>query len=410
MAYIKRAISEVLKQRAEASKVLLLTGARQVGKSTVLNHEFQNHNKVTFDNRQERLAARGDATLFFMNNEPPLIIDEVQKEPSILEDIKMLVDETDARGRFILSGSQSLSLAKGASESLAGRVSVLNLAGLSMREIKGVEFNKPFVPNEAYIKAREQYLASYSNIWDVIFKGSFPEMYASERTWEDFYSSYVNTYIERDVNELIATDGVTFTKFMCVLAARTGELLNYANVAREVEVSLPTIKTWVSILQRCGIIYLLAPFYQNTVKRAVKTPKVYFADTGLACYLAGWTQQSALMRSVVAGNMFETFCVSEIVKSFQNAGKSFKNRIFFYRGKHGGASSENEIDLVIEENGVLYPVEIKMTSKPLAKMAAANTALEGIKNKSVATGIILCLCPKKTYLSKNVLALPVSYV
>ena len=410
MEYIQRAISATIKNRASNAKVLLLTGARQVGKSTVLNHEFTGYNSVAFDSREERRTAREDPAVFFLNNKPPLIIDEVQKEPSILEEIKIRVDNSDERGKFILSGSQKLELMKGASESLAGRVSIINLGGLSLREIHNVDFNRHFVPNDSYMKEREKYGQTYGDVWEVIFKGSYPEMYSSNRSWEDFYSSYVNTYIERDINELISADSVTFAKFMTVVAARTGELLNYANISREVEVSLPTVKSWVSILERTGIIHLLQVYSSSAIKRAIKTPKIYFHDTGLACYLAGWTEKTAVQRSAVAGNMFETFAVSEILKSFNNEGRDYKNHVFFYRGKDKSAVKENEIDLIIDENGVLYPVEIKMTGNPTVKMAAANSVLEKVHDRQVATGVILCLCDKKRYLSENVLALPVDYL
>lgn len=410
MRYVHRAISEVLRNRAKSAKVVLVCGARQVGKSTVISHVFNDYNSVSFDSRQDRLQAREEPTLFFMNNAMPLIIDEVQKEPSMLEEIKLRVDASDDRGVFVLSGSQKLELMKGASESLAGRVSVLELGGLSLREIHGVYFNNHFLPSETYISQREQCLTPYENIWDVIFKGSYPEMYSSNRDWEDFYKSYVNTYIERDINELISTDSVTFSKFMTVLAARTGQLLNYANIAREVEVSLPTIKTWVSILERTGIVHLLQPYSSNTIKRAIKTPKVYFSDTGLACYLSGWTEKRAVERSAVAGNIFETFVVSEILKSFMNEGKDVKNRVFFYRGKDKSAAHDNEIDLIIEENGTLWPIEIKMTGNPQAKMGDCFSVLKKVNDKKVGRGTILCLADKKRFLAENLLALPIEYL
>ena len=410
MTYINRAISEVLKKRANSAKVVMLCGARQVGKSTIIQHVFEDYNSVTFDNRQERLQAREEPTLFFMNNATPLVIDEVQKEPSVLEEIKLRVDGSDEKGNFVLSGSQKLELMKGASESLAGRVSILELSGLSLREIHEVDIKDHFLPSDEYICQREECLTPYENIWDTIFTGSYPEMYSSSREWEDFYKSYVNTYIERDVNELISTDSVTFSKFMTVLAARTGQLLNYANIAREVEVSLPTIKTWVSILERTGIVHLLQPYSSSAIKRAIKTPKVYFFDTGLACYLSGWTEKKAVERSAVAGNIFETFIVSEILKSFMNEGKDSKSRIFYYRGKDKSATTDNEIDLIIEENGVLWPIEIKMTGNPLAKMGDCFSVLKKVNNKEIGRGTILCLTDRKRYLADNLLALPINYV
>ncbi len=410
MAYIERAITDVLKNRVKSSKCVLVTGARQVGKSTVIRHEFPGFNRANFDDRLTRLQAREEPRLFFLNHPCPLFIDEVQKESGVLEEIKMIVDESDQRGRFLLSGSQKLELMKGISESLAGRVSVSELLGLSLREIHGIRFNRHFIPTEAYIQEREKEMKPYPDIWQTIHKGSYPELYDVERDWQEYYSSYVSTYLERDVNELISSDGITFTKFLTAVAARTGDMLNYANIAGEVGVSEPTIRNWISILERTGIVYLLQPYSPSALNRAIRTPKIYFRDTGLACYLTRWLTADALKFSAVAGNLFETFVVSEILKSYANEGKDYKFNIFYYRGKDKRAASENEIDLIIEENGVLYPIEIKMTGNPRASMAAANTVLDKIPGKIRGMGVILCLIDRKTYLRENLVALPVEYI
>lgn len=410
MPYIQRAISEILKDRVKTSKCTLIVGARQVGKSTLIKHDFSEYNRTNFDDKLTRLQAREEPKLFFMNNPCPLFIDEVQKEGEILEEIKQKVDESDERGQFILSGSQKLELMKGVSESLAGRVAIYELLGLSMREIKQIQFNKHFVPTEAYIKERENEIKEYDNIWDVIHKGAYPELYDVERDWQEFYSSYVSTYLERDINELISADSITFTKFLTAVAARTGELLNYANIASDTGVSEPTVKKWISILERTGIIYLLQPYSASALNRAIRTPKIYFRDTGLACYLTRWLTADALKNSAVAGNMFETFVVSEILKSYSNEGRDYRFNIFYYRGKDKNASDENEIDLIIEENGILYPVEIKMSGNPKAIMGAANPILDKIPDKKRGLGVILCLIGKKTYLRENLLALPIEYV
>ena len=410
MAYIQRAISNILKSRVKTSKCTLIVGARQVGKSTLVRHEFSEYNRTNFDDRLTRLQAKEEPKLFFINNPRPLFIDEVQKEGSIMEEIKQIVDESEERGQFILSGSQKLELMKDASESLAGRVSVYELCGLSLREIYQIGFNKHFVPTDEYIKERERELKSYENIWDVIHKGSYPELYDVDRDWQDFYSSYVSTYLERDINELISTDGTTFTKFLTAVAARTGEMLNYANIAGEIGISEPTVKKWISILERTGIIFLLQPYSANALNRAIKTPKIYVRDTGLACYLTRWLTADALKNSAVAGNMFETFVVSEILKSYSNEGKDYRFQIFYYRGKDRSAFGENEIDLIIEEDGVLYPVEIKMSGNPKASMGATNQVLDKIPDKKRGMGIILCLIDKKTYLRENLVALPINYI
>ena len=410
MAYIERAISDIVKKRVQSSKCLLLTGARQVGKSTLIKHQFADYNRVSFDDKMTRLQAKEEPKLFFLNNPRPLFIDEVQKENSILEDVKALVDESDERGQFIFSGSQKLEQTKGMSESLAGRVSIMELSGLSLREIHGINFNRHFAPTEEYISEREKELTNYDNIWDLIHKGSYPELYDVDREWQDFYSSYVDTYLERDINELIAEDSITFLKFLTAVAARTGEMLNYANIAGDVGVSEPTIKKWISILERTGIVYLLQPYSASALSRAIKAPKIYFRDTGLACYLTRWLTADALKNSAVAGNMFETYVVSEIIKSFSNEGIDYRFCIFYYRGKDKSSSGENEIDLIIEENGILYPVEIKMTGNPKASMGSTNTVLDKIPDKKRGLGAILCLIDKKTYLRENLIALPLKYV
>ncbi len=410
MSYIERAITPVIKKRMQTSKCILLTGARQVGKTTLIEKKYPNYSKVSFDDRRIRTLVREDPDLFFKNNPGLLFIDEVQKESSILEDIKIRVDNSDDRGQFILSGSQKLELMKGISESLAGRVSVTELSGLSLREIFGVGFNKHFVPTEEYITEREEDYTEYKDIWSIIHKGSYPELYDVEREWEEYYSSYVNTYIERDINEIIDSDSVTFMDFLVAAAARTGEILNYKNIASDVGVSEPTVKKWISILERTGIVYLLQPYSNSALKRAIKSPKIYFRDTGLACYLTRWLTADTLKVSAVAGNMFETFVVSEILKSYSNEGKDYQFSVFYYRGKDKRASGENEIDLVIEEDGVLYPVEIKMSANPKANMASTNVVLDKIPNKNRGLGVIVCLVDKKEYLRDNLLALPVEYI
>ena len=410
MDYINRAISNKVIDRASKSKCLLLTGARQVGKSTLLKHIFNEYNYTSFDDRITRSLAADDPKLFFMNNTAPLIIDEVQKESSVLEEIKIKVDSGDARGQYILTGSQNLALFKNMSESLAGRVSIMELGGLSLREIKNVTFNKHFVPSENYINEREKELISIDNIWEIIHRGSYPELYESDREWDDFYSSYINTYIERDINELISSDGVTFMNFLVAIAARTGQMLDYANLSNQIGVSAPTIKNWVSILERTGIIYLLQPYNSNALNRAIRRPKIYFRDTGLVSYLTKWSDSKALSVSAFAGSVFETFVVSEIIKSYVNEGLDYRFNIFYYRGKDKLKNSENEIDLIIEENGTLYPIEIKLTGTPKASMASTNTVLDKIPDKKRGMGAIICMTEKKMYLRENLISLPIIFI
>lgn len=410
MAYIERAMSDVLKSRVKSSKCTLVVGARQVGKSTLIQHEFPEFHRTSFDDPLTRLQAKEEPKLFFLNNPCPLIIDEVQKEGSILEEIKLIADHSQKRGQFILTSSAKLELMKGVSESLAGRVSICELAGLSLREIYQVPFIDHFVPTEQYLNKREKNLKSYDNLWEIIHRGSYPELYDNDRDWLDFYSSYTATYLERDINQLISADSLAFTKFLTAVAARTGEILNYANIASEIGLSEPTVKNWISILERTGIVYILQPYSASALNRAIRTPKIYFRDTGLACYLTKWLTADALKNSAVAGSMFETFVVSEILKSYSNEGRDYHFQIYYYRGKDKSSTSENEIDLIIEENGVLYPVVIKMTGNPKASMGAANTILDKIPEKKRGMGTILCMINRKTYLRDNLVALPIEYI
>ena len=410
MSYIKRAIEPVIQKRLKEAKALLLTGARQVGKSTLLTHAFSEYERVSFDDRRERMAVRDDPGMFFLNHPGRLFIDEVQKEPSVFEELKLRMDRSSDRGQYLLSGSQGLELMKDISESLSGRVSVSRLSGLSLREIMGISFNESFIPTEDYIAGREGELCDHMDIWRLIHRGSYPELYDIDRDWQDFYSSYVNTYIERDINEMVSADSLTFMKFMTAVAARTGQILVYSNIASDVGVSEPTIKKWISILERTGIVYIIKSYAADVLKRAIRAPKVYFCDTGLACYLTRWLTPDTIKNSAVAGNMFETFVVSEIMKSYYNAGVDPDFSISYYRGRDKRSTGDNEIDLVIEQDGVVYPVEIKLTTAPRADMAAAYSALDKLQGKKRGMGVILCMVEKKTYLRENLLALPISYI
>ena len=336
MYSIKRHIEPIVERRARQSKAILLTGSRQVGKSTLFRHLFKSANQVTFDDSLLLAQAEEDPGLFLLNNPAPLMIDEVQKCPSIVNRLKMYLDNTDQKSNFFLTGSQKLELMENISDSLAGRISVMEMEGLSLREIHAVDFNQHFVPSAEYIRAREQHLKVYTDdIWTIIHRGSYPELYDNpDREWMDYYQSYVQTYLDRDVNKLIkAKNHLTFVRFMTAVAARTGQLLNYANLADEVGVSEVTIKEWVSILERSALIYLLKPYTPSALKRALKTPKIYFRDTGLCSYLTRWLTADTLKNGAMAGSMFETFVVNEILKSYANEGLYYDFDVFFYNGK-----------------------------------------------------------------------------
>ena len=421
MYSIKRHIAPVIERRAKNSKAILLTGSRQVGKSTLFKHLFCDVGQVTFDDDLLLAQADEDVGLFLMNNPAPLVIDEVQKCPSIFNKLKIVLDNTEEYGNFFLTGSQKLQLMEGVSDSLAGRISVVELDGLSLREIYDIDFNEHFVPSEGYIESREKSLKKYNNdIWEIIHRGSYPELYANpEREWIDYYQSYVKTYLERDVNKLIkASNHMTFVKFMTAVAARTGQIINYASIADQVGVSEVTIKEWISILEKSGVVYILKPYTSSVLKRAIKTPKLYFRDTGLCSYLTRWLTPDTLKNGAMAGAMFETFVINEILKSYSNEGLDYDFDVFFYNGrdkkkrKVNGVTEEvdGEIDLIIQEGEILHPVEIKMSTMPKAVMASEFDVLDGIPDKKRGMGAIICLIDRKLYLRDNLVALPLWYI
>lgn len=421
MYTINRHIAQVLERRAKNSKAILLTGPRQVGKSTLFKHLFGDVSQVTFDDDLLLAQAEEDMNLFLLNNPCPLMIDEVQKCPSIFNKLKILLDNTDSYGNFFLTGSQKLQLMEGVSESLAGRVSIVELEGLSLREIYDVPFTKHFVPTQEYIKEREGVVKNYrSNLWQTIHRGSYPELYANpQKGWGDFYQSYVKTYLERDVNKLIkAKNHLTFVKFLTCVAARTGQVVNYANIASEVGVSEVTVKEWISILEKSGIVYILKPYTPSVLNRAIRTPKLYFRDTGLCCYLTRWLTPETLKNGAMAGAMYETFVINEILKSYSNEGLEYDFNVFYYNGKDKKKRKETgeevevdgEIDLILQEDGVLYPIEIKMSASPKADMASEFDVLDGVPDKKRGMGVIICLYDKKLYLRENLVALPLEYI
>lgn len=419
MYTIKRHIEEIIKTRSKNNKAMLLTGPRQVGKSTLFKHLFKDVRQVTFDDDLLLSQVTEDPKLFLIDNPCPLIIDEVQKCPTIFNSMKIILDNTDNYGNFFLTGSQKFHLMANVSESLAGRISVMELDGLSLREINNIDFNKHFVPSSDYIKKREEKLKNYSsNIWNIIHKGSYPELYANtSKDWQDFYRSYVKTYLERDVNNLIKVkNNLTFIKFMTAIAARTGQVINYANIASEVGISEVTIKEWISILEKSGIIYILKPYTPSVLNRAIKRPKIYFKDTGLCSYLTRWLTPETLKNGAMVSAIFETFIVNEILKSYTNEGLDYDFNVFYYNGKDkpkkDGASlnQEGEIDLIIYENGILYPIEIKLTSSPKANMTSAFEVLDKVPETKRGMGTIICLIDKKTHLRENLVALPIEYI
>ena len=420
MYSIKRNIENILKERASTNKAILLTGPRQVGKSTLINHLLKDANKVTFDDDLLLAQATEDPQMFLYNNPCPLIIDEVQKCPTIFNRLKIVLDNTEEMSNFYLTGSQKLQLIEGISESLAGRVSVVELDGLSMREIYNISFNKHFVPTKDYIEEREKCLIDYKDVWTKIHRGFYPELYSNKKKeWIDFYQSYVKTYLERDVNKIIKVKNhLTFVKFMTSVAARTGQVLNYKSISAEVGVSEVTVKEWISILEKSGIVYILKPYTPSVLSRAIKSPKLYFRDTGLACYLTRWLTPETLKNGAMAGAMFETFVINEILKSYSNEGLDYDFNVFYYKSKEKikknvdgkEVAIDGEIDLIISENGILYPIEIKMTANPKAEMTSEFDVLDKVKESKRGMGVIICMYDKKIYLRENLVVLPINFL
>ena len=405
--YIVRHIEKIIEKSFSAFPAVLITGPRQVGKSTLLLNRFKNIPNITLDNPLQLLSLRQDPVEFFKLHGSPLILDEVQRAPECFSVLKYLIDSDRHAGMYILTGSQKYALMKGVSESLAGRIGIIDMLGLSDREIYEDPFDLPFLPTSEYLRERHPKMAtSIQNLWERIHRGSMPELYSNANMdWEQYYAAYVDTYIERDVKQLGSVgDTLAFIQFMTALASRTGELLNAASLARDVGVDSKTVKRWLSILQASNIIYLLQPFSLNINKRIIKTPKVYFTDTGLVCYLCRWLTPQTLANGAMAGSIYETFIVSEILKSYYNAGK--EPDLYFFRNTDG-----QEVDLLFYRDGTLYPIEIKKTSSPNPKDARHFRALSTFfPSLKVSEGGIICNAEDLLPLGQNLKIIPFRFI
>lgn len=420
MDYISRSIEKQILQAERTFKAVLLTGARQTGKSTILKKMFPDKKYVTFDDPFLEDQAKNGADMFMALNPPPVIFDEIQRVPELFRYIKLKCDETEKKGQFDLSGSQPFRLMQNVSESLSGRVCIIELAALSLREIQGDSFDQPFLPTMQYILDRQKSVKKVENIWNVIHRGGYPELYQMpELDWQAFYGSYVKTYLERDVRELSAVQDLdAFRRFMIAIAARTGQMVNYSNIADEISKDVGTVRKWMSILEASGIVYLLEPYTPAVLKKAIKTPKVYFRDTGLASYLTRWLTPETLALGAMSGNMFETFVISEILKSYSNRGIDYRYCVSYYRGKDKVKRQkdgqmmemESEIDFIIEENGVLYPIEIKKNVSEKAYATSAFQVLDKVEDKQRGMGAVISMCPEPGMLRENVLEIPVWYI
>ena len=417
--YIKRAIEKTVEKTGKSFKAVLVTGARQVGKSTLLKHLYEEDRYITFDDPLLLSETKREPGLFFRNNKPPMILDEIQYISELFPYIKMECDRTDEKGLFRMTGSQQYQMMKNVSESLAGRVAILELSGLSLREIQNDPFNKPFIPTESYIDERGKTAKTCGNLWDVIHRGGYPALADENVDWQTFFSSYVQTYLDRDINELAnVKNKLKFTQFLTAMAARTGQLLNYAAVAEQIEMPAATVKEWISILAASGIIYILQPYSNSSLNRAIKTPKLYFRDTGLVCFLTKYPTADTAMNGALAGGLFETFVVSEVLKSFSNTGLDYRMYVSYYRGKDKIRRRQNgelmeqeaEIDLIIEQGDVIYPVEIKLSSNPKLSMTNAFDVADKINGKHRGIGTIVCMYDSVQWLNEKTVALPVEYI
>lgn len=408
MKYIKRHAESTVQQLSKMFGAILVAGPRQVGKTTMLKEITQNINYATLDDMIMLASAQEESGTFFKDNPPPVFIDEIQKAPGLFSQIKMIIDQNQKKGQFFMCGSQQFQMMKGVSESLSGRIGLVTLLGFSLREKYGINNNTPFLPTDAYFNERKNELAdiSYDDIWSIIHRGSMPEL--SENTdfdWQMFYGAYVRTYIERDVRELSEVgDIVKFTRFMTAAAATTGQLVNLSSLARDVGISQPTAERWLSILVASNIVYLLKPYSNNITKRAIKTPKLYFLDTGLAAYLTKWNSPDVLKSGAMAGAFFESFVISEIIKSYYNKG-IIEPPIYFYRDK-----DMNEIDLVIEENGTLHPLEMKKHADPQKKDMYAFDLIDKIPGVKRGSGGIICMYDKLVTLKDSDRVIPINYL
>lgn len=390
MKYITRNLENVVCQVTKEYPVVLVTGPRQVGKTTMLQKLMKGTDRayVTLDDLNERSIAKTDPELFLQLHKPPVLIDEVQYAPELFTYIKMHVDKEHEPGAFWLTGSQVFKLMKGVQESLAGRVAVLSMTSMSQAEIYG-GMNAPFVIDMKALVARKEGReeADTRAIFSRIFKGSMPAIVSGANSnISIFYSSYLSTYIERDVKELSdSIDSLKFLRFITAVAARCSQMLNVADIARDADINQTQAKNWLGILETLGIIFYLYPYSNNLLKRLVKTPKLYFYDTGLVCYLTKWSSAETLESGAMNGAILENYVVAEIRKTYLNCGK--EPYLYYYRDKDA-----KEIDIVLEHDGVLNPIEIKKTSNPGTELIKVFDLLDKSSTPR-SKGAVLCMKP-----------------
>lgn len=404
MSYIVRNLEKVVLEVTEEYPVVLVTGPRQVGKTTMLQKlmEGTERSYVTLDDLNERNLAKTDPELFLQLHKPPILVDEVQYAPELFTYIKIWVDEHHHAGDFWLTGSQVFKLMNGVQESLAGRVAVLSLTSLSQAELCGGKMEPFTVTLDSLIaRKKERSKADTRDVFDRIFKGSMPAMVSGQtKNSQIFYSSYLSTYIERDVRELSsAIDSLKFLQFMTAVAARCGQMLNVSDIAKDADINQKQVKDWLTILETLGIIFYLHPYSNNLLKRLVKTPKLYFYDTGLVCYLTKWSSAETLESGAMNGAILENYVVAEIRKTYLNSGK--EPFMYYYRDKDA-----REIDVVLEHDGVLNPIEIKKSSNPGSELVK----VFGLLDKSStprSKGAVLCMKPELTAIDRDNYVVPI---
>lgn len=398
---IKREIEKKFKKIANQRKIILLTGARQVGKSTLVKSiKEKNRTYITLDDLKLRELAENDPKLFLMNYPRPIIIDEVQYAPNLFSYLKMEVDENNKKGSIWLTGSQKFELMKNVSESLAGRISIIELSSLSYAEKKGFT-SRLFLPNNISYKLT----INPNELFDEIFLGGMPEYINNNIDRNVFFNDYVTTYLERDVRNLTQVGNlITFKKFLVAVASRNGEVLNYNSICEDVGIDATTAKRWISILEASDIIYLLEPYFNSKLKRCTKSPKIIFLDSGLCSYLCGWNSGENIMNSTVSGHYLEAFVISELIKNKRNSLQDLNYNIYYYRDRDG-----KEIDLIISLDNVIYPFEIKKTANPQKSMISNFQVLQN-KNLNVGNGGLLCFYPTIIPLDENNKSYPISVI
>lgn len=404
MGYIRRSLEKTISQVSKEYPAILVTGPRQVGKTTMLRKLMEGSDRryASLDDLNERNLAKNDPEMFLQLHKPPVLIDEVQYAPELFIYVKAHVDKKRSPGDFWLTGSQAFQLTRGVQESLAGRVAVLSLTSTAQAEIYGGAAD-PFEIDLDKLSARAKgrTSADAEEIYERIFKGSMPAIASGEISdVQIFYGSYLTTYIERDVRALSsAIDSLKFLRFITAVAARTGQMINVAEIARDVEINQKQVKDWLQILETLGLIFYLHPYSNNLLKRLVKAPKLYFYDTGLVCYLTKWSGAQTLMNGAMNGAIFENYVVAEIAKTYLNNGRA--PFMYYYRDKDA-----KEIDIILERDGVLTPIEIKKSSNPSAEIVKTFRLLDkGSVTRS--KGAVVCLKPELSAIDRDNLVVPV---